>query len=79
MDVETAFSNANLQEEVCIEVPQGVQIDMPNNCFRLNKVLYGLKQSIVPGMKTSTKPYALKATNACKMKIVFLSSILLQA
>ena len=45
MDVETAFLNANLQEEVYIEVPQGVQIEMPNNCFRLNKALYGLKQS----------------------------------
>ena len=35
IDVETAFLNANLQEEVYIEVPQGVQIEMPNNCFRL--------------------------------------------
>jgi len=34
MDVETAFLNGNLQEEVYIEVH-----------FRLNKALYGLKQS----------------------------------
>ena len=45
MDVETAFLNANLQEEVYIEVPQGVQIERPNNRFRLNKSLYDLKQS----------------------------------
>ena len=30
---------------------------------------------LVPGTRTSTKPYALKATNACKMKVAFLSSV----
>ena len=45
MDVETAFLNARLTEEVYIEIPQGVQIDTPYNCLKLNRALYGLKQS----------------------------------
>jgi len=45
MDVETAFLNAPLQEEVYISVPQGISIQHPNNGFRLKRALYGLKQS----------------------------------
>jgi len=45
MDVETAFLNARLTEEVYIEISQGVQIETPYNCLKLNRALYGLKQS----------------------------------
>ena len=45
MDVETTFLNARLTEEVYIEITQGVQIETPYNCFKLNRALYGLKQS----------------------------------
>jgi len=45
MDVETAFLNARLTEEVYIEIPQGVQIETPYNCLKLNRALYDLKQS----------------------------------
>ena len=45
MDVETAFLNAKLTEEVYIEIPQGVQINNPYNRLKLNRALYGLKQS----------------------------------
>ena len=45
MDVETAFSNAHLEEEVCIRVPEGVTRVQGCNCIRLIKALYGLKQS----------------------------------
>jgi len=45
MDVETAFLNADLKEEVYIAVPEGLQVAEGCNCLRLNKALYGLKQS----------------------------------
>ena len=45
MDVETAFLNALLAEEVYIRIPDGVTVAPGCNCIRLNKVLYGLKQS----------------------------------
>ena len=45
MDVETAFLNAKLTEEENIEIPQGVQINNPYNRLKLNRALYGLKQS----------------------------------
>lgn len=44
MDVETAFLNGKLKEAIHMEIPEGV--DNPNNqVCRLNKSLYGLKQS----------------------------------
>ena len=45
MDVETAFLNATLVEEVYIKIPDGVTVAHGCNCIRLNKALYGLKQS----------------------------------
>ena len=45
MDVETAFLNATLEEEVYISIPSGVTMLEGCNCIRLNKALYGLKQS----------------------------------
>ena len=45
MDVETAFLNASVTEEIYIKPPEGFPIDEPNNCFRLKRALYGLKQS----------------------------------
>ena len=45
MDVETAFLNADLEEEVYIRVPEGYTIPPGCNCIRLKKALYGLKQA----------------------------------
>jgi len=45
MDVETTFLNARLTEEVYIEIPQGVQIETPYNCLKLDRALYGLMQT----------------------------------
>jgi len=45
MDVETAFLNATLNEEVYITIPEGIQVNPEHNCFRLKRALYGLKQS----------------------------------
>ena len=44
MDVKTAFLNGDLTEEIYMDVPEGVQATEDNVC-KLNKTLYGLKQS----------------------------------
>nr|GFB04213.1 retrovirus-related Pol polyprotein from transposon TNT 1-94 [Tanacetum cinerariifolium] len=46
MDVETAFLNGNLREEVYVSQPDGfVDQDNPNHVYKLKKALYGLKQA----------------------------------
>ena len=44
MDVDTAFLNAELQEEVYVASPQGYELPS-GRVYRLNRCLYGLKQS----------------------------------
>ncbi|XP_070517912.1 uncharacterized protein [Cardiocondyla obscurior] len=44
MDVETAFLNGNIKSEVYIKQPQGYEDGTENVC-KLNKALYGLKES----------------------------------
>ncbi|GJR70521.1 retrovirus-related pol polyprotein from transposon TNT 1-94 [Tanacetum coccineum] len=46
MDVETAFLNDILHEEVYVSQPNGfLDPDNPNHVYRLKKALYGLKQA----------------------------------
>ena len=46
LDVTTAFLYANLEEEVYVEIPEGMfGVKMPGKVPRLFKALYGLKQS----------------------------------
>ena len=45
MDVDTAFLNADLEEEVYIRAPEGYTMPTGCNCIRLKKALYGLKQA----------------------------------
>jgi len=45
MDVETAFLNADLEEEVYIKPPEGITIPTGCDCIRIKKALYGLKQA----------------------------------
>lgn len=46
MDVKSAFLNGNIEEEVYIEQPDGIQIcEDPNMVCKLKKALYGLKQA----------------------------------
>nr|GEV46014.1 hypothetical protein [Tanacetum cinerariifolium] len=47
MDVETAFLNGELREEVYVIQLKGfVDQDKPNHVYRLNKALYGLEQAL---------------------------------
>ena len=45
IDVETAFLNVVLEEEVYIRIPEGVEVPQGVYCLRLRKALYGLKQA----------------------------------
>jgi hypothetical protein len=46
MDVETAFLNGLIEEEVYIEQPQGFEVHpRETHVCRLKKALYGLKQA----------------------------------
>ena len=44
IDVETAFLHGDLEEEIYMDCPQGLDSD-PNDCLLLKKSLYGLVQS----------------------------------
>ena len=46
MDVKTAFMNGVIEREVCIEQPQGFEVeDRRTHVCKLKKALYGLKQA----------------------------------
>lgn len=44
MDVKTAFLNGKLNEEIYMEIPEGIKVTSDQVC-KLNKALYGLKQA----------------------------------
>ena len=45
MDIETAFLNASLEEEVYLRVPDGLTKQNTNQVMKLKRSLYGLKQA----------------------------------
>lgn len=45
MDVKTAYLHAPIEEEIYINAPKGYQTSNPNLVWKLQKSLYGLKQS----------------------------------
>jgi hypothetical protein len=47
MDVNSAFLNGPIKEEVYVEQPPGFEdSEYPNNIYKLSKALYGLKQAL---------------------------------
>ena len=46
MDVQNAFLNGKLEENISVKQPKGFEVDGKEHCYyKLNKSLYGLKQS----------------------------------
>ncbi|MBW0555084.1 hypothetical protein O181_094799 [Austropuccinia psidii MF-1] len=45
LDIRSAFLNANLEEEVYLGIPQGLNFDSKTHCLKLKKAIYGLKQA----------------------------------
>lgn len=45
LDVKTAFLNGILEDEVFMEIPEGLEIDRKSKMCKLRKTLYGLKTS----------------------------------
>jgi hypothetical protein len=45
VDITSAFTNGDLDEEIYMKQPEGFHIGNPNQVCRLRKSLYGLKQS----------------------------------
>ena len=47
MDVKTAFLNGDLIEEIYMDIPEGIDNENvpPGSVYKLNRTLYGLKQS----------------------------------
>ena len=44
IDVETAFLHGDLQEEIYMNIPEGMNSN-PDDCLLLTKTIYGLVQS----------------------------------
>ena len=46
LDVKTAFLNAHVEEDLYMEVPEGMSVSSPRDmCVKLNRALYGIKQA----------------------------------
>jgi hypothetical protein len=47
IDIKSVFLNDSMKEEVYVEQPPGFKSEeYPNHVYKLNKVLYGLKQAL---------------------------------
>nr|CCA24274.1 putative polyprotein [Albugo laibachii Nc14] len=63
-DVDTAFLNGYLEEDVFIYPPQGVE-GKPNQIFKLNRSLYGIKQAATTWFKTISTVFAQMGFTKC--------------
>lgn len=45
LDIETAFLNADLHDEIYLRIPEGFNTNSQNQAVKLNRSLYGLKQA----------------------------------
>nr|CCA26540.1 putative polyprotein [Albugo laibachii Nc14] len=63
-DVDTAFLNGILEEDVFIYTPQGVE-GKPKQIFELNRSLYGLKQAATTWFKAISTVFAQMGFTKC--------------
>jgi hypothetical protein len=92
LDVNNAFLHGDLQEDVYMKVPEGVQCSQPNLVCKLQKSLYGLKQAsrkwyekltallIKEGYTRSTSDYSLftlSKDNDFTILLVYVDDIIL--
>ena len=63
-DVDTAFINGVLEEDVYIHTPQGVDME-PDQVLKLNRSLYGLKQAAATWFKTISSVFKNMGFVAC--------------
>src|SRR5262249_31768940 len=45
LDIKTAFLNATVEEDIHMEIPEGISIDSEKYVCKLEKALYGIKQA----------------------------------
>ncbi|MBW0467293.1 hypothetical protein O181_007008 [Austropuccinia psidii MF-1] len=58
-NVQSAFLNTPFQEEICLEIPQGVSANKETQVLQLKKALYGLKQASLAWYKKFSKSLIL--------------------
>ncbi|POM64196.1 Retrotransposon Tca5 Polyprotein [Phytophthora palmivora] len=64
-DIETAFLNGSLDEEVYMKVPQGLNVADGNVC-RLRRSLYGLKQAAAAWYRTISDVFLKAGFRQCR-------------
>jgi hypothetical protein len=57
LDIVNAFMNAEVQRNVFVEIPQGFRKEPESRCYRLNRAMYGLRQSPLLWQKHITRTF----------------------
>ena len=74
LDADTAFLNSNLDERVYMEVPLGASTATGMVC-KLEKAIYGLKQSASAWNKTIRRVFLNNGFKSCGRINAYMSSI----
>ena len=68
IDVETAFLHGDLEEEIYMDCPQGLEGGSPLKCLKLEKTIYGLVQS--SRMFFGKLITNLRILGSCKVRLI---------